>query len=92
MAIWHENLNVKYTKPHCDITFQIGSDAVMSWPNAQGVYEVKDMILKGKTSSMVVEDASQDVTNTQASYENGWLTMKFTRKQDTGDDEVCNLR
>ena len=43
------------------------------------------MFLGGKSSSAVVVDTMQDLTNTMATYENGVLTMQFTRKQNTGD-------
>ncbi|XP_072039260.1 uncharacterized protein [Amphiura filiformis] len=63
-----------------------GSDAVLSWPNSDGMYEVKDMSLEGKSPADIKQDDSQDLMNTQASYDNGRLTMQFTRKQNTGDD------
>ena len=55
------------------------------------MYEVKDMKLVSKGPQAIETDAQQDLMNASAMYENGWLTMEFTRKQDTGDSQQVGM-
>ncbi|KAJ8040166.1 Serine-rich 25 kDa antigen protein [Holothuria leucospilota] len=66
----------------------VNSDAVLAWyDEATSTGSVKDYFLGARSTSGVVEDDSQDITDTSVTYENGILQFSFKRKRNTEDAE-----
>ncbi|XP_030851987.1 uncharacterized protein LOC578616 isoform X1 [Strongylocentrotus purpuratus] len=65
----------------------VGSDAILVWINGDdGMIQVKDYQLNGKSVAGVEEDANSDgLTVLDMNYQGGILNVKFNRLRNTGD-------
>lgn len=60
------------------------TDAIIGWAEKTGRFYVYDMWLPGYGEPM--NDVHSDVFNVTGQYDGGVVTLRFTRKLDTGDD------
>ena len=70
------------------MSIQIGSDAVIAYVKANGEVVVEDRFLGGKSVGAVVIDTTNNLEEVSASYNNGLMTIAFTRARDTKDMQV----
>lgn len=73
---------------HYSMIFQSQTDAIIGWVDKAGRPFLMDTWIVGRTAPKL--DENQDVLNLKGKTEDGFTTLSFDRKRDTGDTtQVC---
>ena len=78
-------IRLKITDSHFHEPLQSLTDAIIGFVESNGRFFIMDMWTTGYLQPIL--ESSQDLTNMEGAIEDGFTTLKFTRKRNTGDNQ-----